>query len=117
MGRKTFNSIGKPLPKRQNIVITSRELDVPGIIPVRTLDEAIEIAESEEKIIIGGGQIYRLSLPLVDKLYLTQVHMKFPDADVYFPRIYKDEWHVIDAGYFPENDTTPAYTTKIMIRK
>lgn len=88
MGRKTFESIGKPLPNRTNIVIShDPSYTVLGIIVTHSLESALEKAqdiENEEIFIIGGGQIYQQALPLADKLYLTIVEGS-PDADTFFP--------------------------------
>ncbi len=88
MGRKTFESIGFPLPNRKNIVIT-RDLEyfAEGVEIVHLLDEAIKLAEKEEKdeiFIIGGGQIYQEAIGMANKLYLTVVEGN-PEADAYFP--------------------------------
>lgn len=87
-GRKTFESIGRPLPDRTNIVIT-RDLDYskPGTIITHSLEEALKIAkekETDEIFIIGGGQIYQEAIGLADKLYLTIVEGN-PEADTFFP--------------------------------
>lgn len=89
MGRKTFESIGKPLPKRANIVITrDKDYSAPGIDVAHSIEEAIEAAKtkegSEEIFIIGGGQIYSQSIHLADKLYLTVVDQEIK-GDVFFP--------------------------------
>lgn len=88
MGSKTFESLGKPLPNRTNIVI-AKELDykASGCIVVHTIPDALEEAkkvEPSEIFIIGGGSIYTQCLPLADKLYITRVNEDF-DADTFFP--------------------------------
>lgn len=88
MGDKTFESIGKPLPNRKNIVVTlDKNYKAPGCETRYSLDEVLQEAkESDEEIfIIGGGQIYKLSLPHAQKLYITEVEAEVPDADTYFP--------------------------------
>jgi dihydrofolate reductase len=95
MGRKTFESIGKPLPNRTSIII-SRNLDfqVEGCITANSLENAISEAkkiESEEAFVIGGAEIYRLALPIIDKIYLTEVHQTF-EGDTFFPEIDKTIW-------------------------
>jgi len=88
MGRKTFESIGKPLPDRLNIIITQKsDFTHPGCVICHSLTEAIEAAakkEKEEIFIIGGGQIYTQAIGLADKLYLTLVEGNF-EADTFFP--------------------------------
>lgn len=89
MGRKTFESIGRILPNRTNIVVTrDKEKEIEGCIVVSSLEEAIKQAKNkkgnDEIFIIGGGQIFEQALPLVDKLYLTIVDAEF-EADTFFP--------------------------------
>lgn len=85
MGRKTFESIGKPLPNRTNIIITSnKEFSAPGCIITHSLDEAIKLSNDIETFIIGGASIYSQAIDRADKLYLTKVKGTF-DADIYFP--------------------------------
>jgi dihydrofolate reductase len=87
MGRKTFVSIGKILPNRQNIIISkNKNFTVAGGFVVHSLHDAIEIARKNEEIfIIGGAQIFEQALPIVQRLYLTIIHRTFPMADVFFP--------------------------------
>jgi len=86
MGRKTFDSIGRPLPGRTNIVITRENREIPEVIVVNSLTEAInEAGELDNEVfIIGGGQIYEQAIQQADKLYLTIIEKTFP-ADTYFP--------------------------------
>jgi dihydrofolate reductase len=93
MGRRTFESIGKPLPNRTNIIVSrNKEYVADGCIVVASLEEALtESARDSEVFIIGGGELYRQALPLAHKLYLTRVHKSF-DGDTYFPEINSGEW-------------------------
>lgn len=92
MGRKTFESIGRPLPSRENIVISRNpNLDIEGIICVTSLAAAISAA-SKEVFVIGGGQIYREALPITDTVYATEVQATFPEVDTFFPELDTDEW-------------------------
>jgi dihydrofolate reductase len=88
MGRKTFESIGRPLPQRQNIVITrDPSYSAPGIQAVTSLEQAIELASAtnpREIFVIGGAEIYRLAFPRADRLYLTVVHLEVR-GDAFFP--------------------------------
>ncbi|MDR2816482.1 MAG: dihydrofolate reductase [Proteiniphilum sp.] len=98
MGRKTYESLPKgALPNRVNIVITSGAADnYPGCIVVRSVDEALAHCESEETaFVIGGGELYRSSLPFADKLYLTRIHHTFNNADTFFPEVDFNEWELI----------------------
>ncbi len=98
MGQRTFESIGKPLPGRTNIVLTkSLDFYADGCRVVRSLDEALDIAKkSNEAFVIGGGQIYHLAMPVARKLYLTQVHGKF-EADTFFPEWSDAEWRLVSS--------------------
>src|SRR3989344_3197581 len=93
MGRKTYQSIGKPLPDRTSIVVTrDTDLEIPGCIVAHSLVEAIEKAreiDHEEVFIIGGAEIYKQALSLADRLYVTQVDMDV-DGDAFFPEYIKD---------------------------
>ena len=95
MGRKTYESIGRPLPNRLNIVMTrNRDYQAPGCCVVGTLDEAIHKTKEEGKstlFIIGGAEIYSLLLPFVTELYLTIVHHTL-DGDAVFPVLTTTDW-------------------------
>lgn len=97
MGRRTHESIGRPLPGRRNIVVTRRaDYEAPGCEVVGSIDEAIEAAEDATEImVIGGGEIYRQLLPRADRIYLTRVHLDC-DGDAYFPGLDPDEWRVTE---------------------
>lgn len=85
MGRKTYESIGIPLPNRTNIIITNdKKFTAPGCIIAHSLDEAIQKSKDTETFIIGGASIYSQAIDRADKLYLTKVKGTF-DADTYFP--------------------------------
>ncbi|MCA0133357.1 dihydrofolate reductase [Winogradskyella alexanderae] len=99
MGRKTFESFPKPLPNRKHIVITRQDnYSVPdGVIVVNNLNDAIDAAQSDEQpFIIGGGEIYKQSMALADKLEITRVHASFKDADTFFPEIDKTIWKEVN---------------------
>ncbi|MEH6575574.1 MAG: dihydrofolate reductase [Amphritea sp.] len=99
MGRKTFESIGRPLPGRTNIVITrDSEYQREGIRVVHSLEAATRLAESiclidgfDEAMVIGGSQIYAQALAIADRLYLTQVHAAV-EGDAYFPEFHPGRW-------------------------
>ncbi|PIS15909.1 hypothetical protein COT62_01235 [Candidatus Roizmanbacteria bacterium CG09_land_8_20_14_0_10_41_9] len=88
MGRKTFESIGRPLPKRTNIVITrNKDFKYKNCIVCLSIEEAIAIAKKKDEIVfvIGGAQIYKESLPYADRLYLTYIYSEPKEADAFFP--------------------------------
>ena len=97
MGRKTYDSIGRVLPNRKNIIISRQaDLEINGASIVGSLEESIELCKAEEKVfIIGGAQIFQQALPLADVIYLTQIHHNF-EADVFFPEIDSIEWQEED---------------------
>lgn len=85
MGRKTHESIGRPLPGRQNIVLSSRrDYAAPGCVVVHSLDEALREAGGGEAMVIGGASLYRECLPLAERIYLTLIHREFA-GDTFFP--------------------------------
>lgn len=96
MGRKTFVSIGRPLPKRTNIVVSrDSTLKIEGCEVAGSLDEALNVAAktgAEEACVIGGGELYKTALPLADRIYFTRVHTMIEDGDVFFPTIDFAEW-------------------------
>ena len=94
MGRKTFESIGKPLPGRINIVISSKNLNIPGIIEAHSINDALhKAAETNctEYFIVGGGTIYEQLMPQSQKIYMTRVHTHL-EGDVRFPEIHESQW-------------------------
>lgn len=93
MGRNTYESIGRPLPKRSNIVVTrARDYQAPGCTVVQSLDDALACAgEAEEVMIIGGARLYEQFLPRADRLYLTLVEAKI-DGDTFFPEYTRADW-------------------------
>lgn len=122
MGRKSFVSIGRPLPKRTNIIVTRDPFYiVSGCIVVNTLEEALEWAlkEGEDEIfIIGGGEIFEQSISYWDKLYLTEVDLFVPDGDVFFPEINPDEWALLSEEHHDADEKNEyAYTFKVFERK
>ncbi|MBV9576155.1 MAG: dihydrofolate reductase [Gammaproteobacteria bacterium] len=111
MGRKTYESIGRALPNRSNIIISRNpQLMANGCIVVSSLQEAIQKAISEkngEIFIIGGSEIYRQSLPYADRLYLTIVHHHF-EGDAFFPELDESKWQEIERTDLPA-DALHAY--------
>jgi len=120
MGRKTFDSVGRPLPNRRNIVITrDSSLKIDGVEVVNSLDEALEITKAEEKpvFIVGGAEIYRQALPKTDTLYLTTIHHTF-DADTFFPEIDRSEWEVVSSDPHKADEKNKYdYTFEVLKRK
>jgi len=92
MGRKTYDSVGRPLPNRRNIIITRQKIAIPGCEVVGSVNEAIALCAGEDEVfIVGGAEIYKLAMPKTDRIYLTIVHQAF-EADAYFPQIDDKQW-------------------------
>lgn len=111
MGRKTFESIGRPLPKRTNIVV-SRGFDAPeGVVVATSLEAAYKVASEAvgdpvRCFVIGGGQIYARAMNDADRLIVTHVHTVIEDADTFFPTIDPSIWNVADrSGLFHDDET------------
>ena len=98
MGRKTFDSFPRrPLPGRHNIVITrNADWHHDGVAVVHSLDEAIAAASGDVAFIIGGEQIYRQALPLIDVLHLTLIHARWATADAFFPALDMSQWEEVE---------------------
>lgn len=121
MGRKSFQSIGRPLPKRTNIIVTRDPFFAANdCLVAHTIEEALGIAYDHgesEAFIIGGGQIYAQSADLWDRLYLTEVDCT-PEGDVFFPELDWSQWQLVSSEPYPadvKNDH--AYTFKVFERQ
>jgi dihydrofolate reductase len=96
MGRKTFESIGKPLPGRRNVVVSKTMNEIEGIEIFRSIDQALDSCSSNEEVfIIGGGEIYKQSISLVQRIFLTIVDVNIPDADTFFPELDMSQWREV----------------------
>ena len=119
MGRNTFISIGRPLPKRKNIIVTRQpENVVEGCIMAKSLPEAISICNTEEEIfVIGGAQIYQEAINCSSKLYLTRVHHSY-QGDTFFPEIDMKKWEKIwEQPYMTDEDFSYPFSFENYIRK
>lgn len=118
MGRNTYESLGKPLPGRKNIVITRRPLEAPEeVIRVASIEEALKAAQNDGEIfIIGGQQIFEQTLNRIDKIYITRIEHEFT-GDRYFPELNEQEWKVINSeSHLPDEKNAYAYTFLLMER-
>lgn len=103
MGRKTFESIGKPLPGRTSVIITrNKDYKQEGCIVVHSLDEALETIKDEEVFIIGGGEIYNMAFEKANKLYLTRVHAN-PEGDTCIPEV-DNRWKEVEREDFQKDE-------------
>jgi dihydrofolate reductase len=113
MGRKTFDSIGRPLPNRRNIVVTrNSQWQHRGVEAVPSLAAAAEIVKDAEAFIIGGAQIYAEALPQVDRIMVTEIAKAF-DCDTFFPQINSKEWKEVkrERYYSEQNGFEYAFVT------
>jgi len=106
MGRKTFESFPKPLPKRTHVVITRKDhYKKEGIVVVHSLERAIEFSnEDPQAFIIGGGEIYKMGMDVADRIELTRVHGTF-EADTFFPEIDESKWNLVSEVFHEKDDT------------
>ena len=120
-GRKTYESIGNPLPGRTMIIVTRNPNYQPdGCLVARSLDTAVEFARidlEDEVFVIGGGDLFEQAIDLADRIYLTQVHAILP-ADVYFPEYSSIDWQEIKTELSPSDEKNQyAFTFKILVRR
>lgn len=107
MGKNTYDSLGRPLPGRTNIVITRNELNIPNVTGFPSLLSALNhYATVPEIMIIGGEQLFQSALPLADRLYLTRVDGIFK-ADVFFPKLPSDEWEQASNSFRAKDEKNP----------
>ena len=107
IGRRTWEEVGKPLPGRTMVVVTrSRRFFPEGVLVVRSVEQALELAAEDDQPFIGGGsQIYRIALArdLVDRIYLTRIHAEV-EGDTFFPDFDLDEWELISEEHFEADE-------------
>ncbi len=108
MGRKTFDSIGKPLPGRTTVVVTrNRELNIDGCIMAHSLDEAIAACAGDEEVfIVGGADLYAQALSRVNKLYITEIQ-QVVEGDAHFPEFARDEWREVSRDIRTQDTPQP----------
>lgn len=105
MGRKTYESLGRPLPNRTNVVITRQDIQIEGCEVVHSLEEAIAMFpdKDEEVFIIGGAEIYAQALPLADRFYLTHVGRDY-EGDTLFPEWSREDWKILSSDHFERGE-------------
>lgn len=117
MGRKTFESIGRPLPNRTNVILTrDTSFVAEGCQIIHTVDEAVQLGEKEDIFVIGGAELYHQLLPYADLLYVTQIHESF-EADTFFPEI-GEEWKLTstEKNSLDENNSYD-YEFQVFVRR
>ena len=117
MGRKTFESIGRALPNRVNVVISRQQVDAPNIVWASTPEQALEKVQSyDEVMIIGGETIYRHFLPLASRLYLTHIDLDIV-GDTYFPDYTQQHWTPVFSEPHQENGEEQGFTFEILEKR
>lgn len=107
MGRKTFESLGRPLPNRTNVVITRQSIEIPGCTVVHSLADALALfPEGEEVFVIGGAEVYAQALPFADRFYLTRVCHAY-EGDTRFPAWDESAWRLVESEAFPSGKDYP----------
>ena len=115
MGRKTYDSIGRPLPNRRNIVITrNANISIPGCEVVSSIDHALELTkEDTEVMVIGGASLCEQLLPKINRLYITKIDGEF-EGDVFFPKYDDFDWLEVSCESHPK-DNSNAYSYKFIV--
>ncbi len=104
MGRKTYESIGRPLPKRRNIVLSRGDVAIEGCEVMHSLEEAIEATRSEEEVfIIGGAQIYASAMEKADRLYITHIEADY-QGDTHFPEWSAEDWRLVHSEHYERGE-------------
>lgn len=108
MGRKTWESLGRPLPGRTNIAVTrDRNYRAEGAVVMHSLEAALaHVAEEPEVMIIGGANLYTQAIPLADRLYLTRIDDEF-DGDAWFPEVAGSEWELLESEQHAADESNP----------
>ena len=107
MGRKTYDSLGRPLPNRTNVVISRTAENIEGCTIARSLEEAIALFPAEEEVfIIGGAQIYALALDVADRIYITRVEHDY-EGDTQFPAWDESKWQLVSREAYPCGEKYP----------
>ena len=111
MGRKTWESLPGPLPKRENWVLSSTLTTQPNIKVFPKLEKALEAASNRELFIIGGGELYRQTLPICEELYISEVHREIENGDAFFPA-FKDQFEIKEKLFQNEEFTLNRWIRK-----
>lgn len=120
MGRKTYESIGRPLPGRTSIIVTRQaDYKAAGCLVTASLDEAVSLAQArgeQEAFVIGGAEIYAAALPKADRIHLTLVAAS-PEADTFFPEFDEAEWHRTKEGSAEADDRNQYAMTFVTLNR
>jgi dihydrofolate reductase len=121
MGRKTWDSLGKPLPDRTSLVISRKKMDLPeGAFGFTNIEEAIALASKngeEELMVIGGGEIYRQMLHLANKIYFSHVYTKIENGTAFFPALSPENWKITESFFLPRGEKNPFSIDFLVLEK
>lgn len=114
MGRKTYESIGRPLPGRENIVVTrDKSYEAPGCTVIHDIQDVVKLAmerssndNQDEMFVIGGAELFKLTFPYASRLYLTEIDHEF-EGDTFFPPINESEWYIVSKEKGQKDDNNP----------
>jgi dihydrofolate reductase len=117
MGRKTYESIGRPLPGRRNLVLSRRGFAAPGVESVTTIDEALaRVADAPELMVIGGAEVFRLAMPYLDHVHLTRVHAQV-EGDILLPHFEAGQWREVRREDHPADERNPIAMTFLELER
>lgn len=117
MGRRTFESIGQPLPNRQNIVVSTTGVDVPGVLSVSSLDEAYNAVDAgKHAYIFGGGKLYESAIDTVDEIVATEIDTAIDNADAFFPEL-GENWQESSREHFDADEDNVYSFDFVLYRK
>jgi dihydrofolate reductase len=121
MGRKTYDSVGRPMPNRHNIIVSRNAgLTIPGVDVVGSVEEALELARKDnldEIFVTGGEQIYRAALPYADRIYLSRVHTTIEGGEAFFPEFDENQWKIVSAEKYESDAENAIPFTKIVYER
>ncbi len=117
MGRKTFESIGRPLPKRTNIVLSRQPFIHEGVLWKDSMESAVDFGGyTQEMMILGGWQLFKQAIPLANRLYLTEIQTELA-GDTFFPQIAYDEWEIEFEQWRPADEQNPYDCRFLILRR
>jgi dihydrofolate reductase len=117
MGRRTFESIGRPLPGRRNLVMSRREFVFPGTEHVKSIEEAVaKVSDQEALMVIGGREIFDLAMPMLDVIFLTRVHCTI-EGDTFLSKLDPEEWREVSREYRAPDERNPVAMSFIRLER
>ena len=117
MGRKTYDSIGRPLPGRTNVVITrDKNWHVDGCVVAHSIEEALASVDAEEVMVMGGASFYEQMISRAGRLYITRIHGQY-EGDAWFPEYESDDWRLVSKEYFSADDVNPVGHSFLLYEK